>query len=127
MLLLTCAEASKPSWRWRRGDYFSQSFQSETDARMAEEDCSLDFSRPDGGDALKDLLVRRSSETGYHGPYDFWLIDEFVSEPSIGGEQLGEIPFFTVPKDAKVLIMTQAEFDTLLDDYYLHYGMYPND
>jgi hypothetical protein len=115
-----------PVWCWKRGVYSSQEFLSEREALEAEEDGALEFSRPDGGDALSDLYERRERETGYGGPYDYWLIDDFVSEPSLGGMQLGELPDFEIPRGARVLRMTQEEFDTLMEDFYVRKGSYPD-
>lgn len=113
-------------WTWKRGLYSSQEFVSEQEALDAREDDVLEFSRLDGGDALSDLYARKALETGNDGPYDYWLIDDFVSEPSIGGLQLGELPDFEIPQGARVLRMTQQEFDNLMEDFYMREGYYPD-
>jgi len=65
-------------------------------------------------------------ETGYDGSYDYWLIDDFVSEPHLGGIQLGELPDFEISQGAAVLRMTQEEFDSLMEDFYMKEGYYPD-
>lgn len=114
------------AWCWKRGIYSSQEFSSEREALDAQEDDALEFSRLDGGDALCDLYARKERETGYDGPYDYWLIDDFVSEPHLGGMQLGELPDFEIPRGANVLSMTQEEFDTLMEDFFMREGCYPD-
>jgi hypothetical protein len=55
------------------------------------------------------------------GQYDerngsLWVIDNhFVSEPWVGGKQLGELPKFDT-KGARLLHLTQEEFDDLMEN-----------
>jgi hypothetical protein len=120
------AELGTTVWCWKRGIYSSQEFSSEDEALDAWRNDELEFSREDGGDALSDLYAREECETGYDGPYDYWLIDAFVSEPHLGGKQLGELPGFEIPQGARVLRMTQEEFDNLMEDFYMREGHYPD-
>lgn len=113
-------------WTWKRGANSSREFASEQEALDAREEDALEFSHPDGGDALSDLYARKALETGYGGPYDYWVIGHFVCEPTVGGIQLGELPDFKIPQDARVLRMTQEELDNLMDDFYMRNGHYPD-
>ena len=57
---------------------------------------------------------------------DFWVIDNsFVSEPYLGGQQIGEIPDVDL-KNKIVVKMTQAQFEQLLSEYEKIYGQYPD-
>ncbi len=110
-------------WCWKRGFYSSQEFDSEEAALEAHGNDELEFSRLDGGDALDDLLAKKSAEL----PFDYWIVDgAFVTEPYVGGQQLGELPSYELPEGAATLEMTQEEFDELMDDFFMREGYYPD-
>ena len=110
-------------WCWKRGVYSSQEFPTEESALEAEANDELQMSRPDGRDALDDLLTRRNVEP----PFDYWIVGgAFVLEPSVGGMQLGELPHYQLPEGANTLEMTQEEFDALVNDFYMREGYYPD-
>ena len=56
----------------------------------------------------------------------YWIIDgAFVTEPYLGGIQLGELPGFDVGGE-QYLQLTQAEFDELCEIFHSENGYYPN-
>jgi hypothetical protein len=56
-----------------------------------------------------------------------WIIDErFVSEPFLGGMQLGELPEFDLSGYEITARITQEQFDQLMEEYFEQEGYYPD-
>lgn len=55
-----------------------------------------------------------------------WIIDGFfVSEPFLGGIQLGELPEYDI-SGKKVIHFTQEEYDDMAERYKEEHGHYPD-
>ena len=55
-----------------------------------------------------------------------WVVDnKFVTEPWVGGLQLGELPEYDV-SGKKIVNLTQGEFDALMEKYRDEHGHYPD-
>jgi hypothetical protein len=55
-----------------------------------------------------------------------WIIDNrYVSEPSLGGLDLGELPEYDTT-GYELIHMSQAEFDKMMEEYYREHGNYPD-
>lgn len=62
--------------------------------------------------------------TDYTG--DVWIVAEiFVCEPGIEGMQIGQLPDFDLSKCRVVKRLTQAEYDSMCEDFYEENGYYP--
>ena len=70
--------------------------------------------------------------------YDYWLIDEtFLMEPSEGGKQIAEIKQgdeIAIDsygqeinlREKKILRVSQSDFDTEMEEFFLEHGHYPD-
>ena len=55
-----------------------------------------------------------------------WIIDNFfVSEPGLGGMQLGELPGYDVT-GCTLIHYTQEEFDEMMEEHFKEHGYYPD-
>jgi hypothetical protein len=55
-----------------------------------------------------------------------WVIEgAFVTEPFLGGMQLGELSTFDV-SGYDLVHYTQAEFDQMCEDFFAEHGHYPD-
>jgi hypothetical protein len=55
-----------------------------------------------------------------------WVIDkQFVMEPWVGGMVLGQLPGYDT-KGARLVPLTQMEFDELMEQYRREHGYYPD-
>ena len=57
-----------------------------------------------------------------------WVIDNtWVTEPGVGGIQLGEIGYgYEIPADVEVIHIAQIEFDHMMEEFYKIHGHYPD-
>jgi len=57
-----------------------------------------------------------------------WVIDNcYVSEPFLGGIQLGDInDGYKIPDDVEVIHISQIRFDEMMEDFYKLNGHYPD-
>ena len=75
---------------------------------------------------ISEIYLENDMEYEDNSNVDFWVIDNsFVSEPYLGGQQIGEIPDVDL-KNKIVVKMTQAQFEQLLSEYEKIYGQYPD-
>jgi len=84
-----------------------------------------ELKEPFGNLLSKIYLLNGIELGGSHEEIDYWIIDEaFVSEPQLGGKQIGELP--DVDLTRKIVVkMTQEQFDELMEAHYKIYGEYP--
>jgi hypothetical protein len=55
-----------------------------------------------------------------------WVIDNtFVSEPFLGGQQLGSLPAY-VTKGFSLVHYSQEEFDRMMEEFHAEHGHYPD-
>ena len=77
-------------------------------------------------DLINKIYVQNNmGDEGCPAP-DYWVIDDtFVSEPYLGGIQVGEIQDVDLVNKV-ILKMTQEQFDELLEAHKNIYGLYPH-
>ena len=74
------------------------------------------------GDAMEHPPAHQDEEP----EFKHWVVDgALVAEPGVGGMLLGELPSYQLREGAKVLEMTQAAFDDLMNEFYEREGYYP--
>ena len=110
-------------WIWRRGPYVSRPFASRAQAIDASED--MDFTetlmRLDGRSLVGEIYARAKAQKKTKPPYDYWIVGVHVCAP-FSGYQYGELGEYEIPEGAKVLEMTQEEFDKIANDHYMQHG-----
>lgn len=75
---------------------------------------------------ISEIYLENDMEYEDNSNVDYWVIDNsFVSEPYLGGQQIGEIPDVDL-KNKIVVKMTQVQFEQLLSEYEKIYGQYPD-
>lgn len=58
----------------------------------------------------------------------FWVVDNtWVFEPNVGGKKIGELPQIRLEKDAKILPITQQQFDLMVCAHEGNYDSAPED
>jgi hypothetical protein len=77
---------------------------------------------------LIDLLqIIRYERAKIRDETPLWVIDKtYVCEPSIEGDQLGELPDYDVA-GKKLIHFTQEEHDRMAEEYKAEHGHYPGD
>lgn len=74
-------------------------------------------------DALIKGAVRKKQSLP---PYKYWVIeDTYVTEPFLGGKQLGDLPHYDTGQSS-CLTIAQFEFDWLLELFHNENGHYPD-
>lgn len=112
---------------WIFGEWSSEEYESEFLARSALRNGKLVFSQVDRYDGYEAALVGAKVNFSLEPPFDYWVIAEsWVFEPDLGGKQLGEFGDFTIPDHAKVLHITQDQFDLMVNDFEDEHGYYPD-
>ena len=114
---------------WKLGDWSSEEYETEFHARLAFRNGKLVFSQVDRYDGYEAALVGAKVNFSLDQPFDYWVIAEsWVFEPDLGGKQLGEIGYgdFKVPDNAKVLHITQEQFNLMINDFEDEHGYYPD-
>jgi hypothetical protein len=114
-------------YRLKFGEWSSEEYESEFLARLALQNGKLVFSQMDRYDGYEAALVGAKVNFNADPPFDYWLISEsWVFEPDLGGKQLGEFGQFKIPENAKVLYITQEQFDMIVNDFEDEHGYYPD-
>ena len=58
---------------------------------------------------------------------EVWVVaDAFVMEPAVCGLLLGEVPNLNMHQFTVVRRLSQAEFDSLVEEYFAENGHYPD-
>jgi hypothetical protein len=112
---------------WKFGEWSSEEYESEFLARLALRNGKLVFSQVDRYDGYEAALVGAEVNFNVKQPFDYWVIAEtWVFEADLGGKQLGEIGQFKFPENAKVLHITQEQFNMMVNDFEDEHGYYPD-
>ena len=114
-------------WCWKYGPWSSEEYISEAAATEAMDERNLVFSQPDRYDPYEAALIGAKVNSDLETPFDLWLIGgAFYCEPGLGGIQLGEAGTFTPPTGARILAITQAQFDAMMMGYFDEHGYFPD-
>jgi hypothetical protein len=120
-------DVTETRYCWMFGEWSSDEYESEFLARLALRNGKLVFSQVDRYDGYEAALVGAKINFDIDPPFDYWVIAEsWVFEPSLGGQQLGEFGDFKIPDNAKVLHITQDQFDLMVDDFVDELGYHPD-
>jgi len=112
---------------WKFGEWSSEDYESEFLARLALRNGKIVFSQVDRYDGYEAALVGAEVNFNVTQPFDYWVIAEsWVFEPDLGGKQLGEFGHFKIPENAKVLHITQEQFDMMVNDFEDEHGHHPD-
>jgi hypothetical protein len=114
---------------WKFGEWSSEEYESEFLARSALRNGKLVFSQVDRYDGYEAALIGAEVNFSLDPPFDYWVIAaSWVLEPDLGGKQLGEIGYgdFKVRDNAKVLHITQEQFNIMVNDFEDEHGYYPD-
>ena len=71
---------------------------------------------------FSEIYKKAGVSEDFQSDFEFWVVENsFVSEPFIGGLQLGQLPEFEI-KGANILHISQVDFDKLMTAYHDYYG-----
>ena len=114
-------------WCWKHGPWSSAEYSTEQAALDALSERALVFSQPDAYDPLEAALLGAKVNSDLEPPFDLWLIEgAFYCEPGLGGVLLGESGKFTPPAGARILAITQIQFDAMMMEYFDEHGYFPD-
>lgn len=106
------------AWCWSYGDWSSEEYASEFLARQALRAGTLVFSKIDKHDGYIAALLGAKVNSDLTPPFDYWVINNtWVFEPNIGGKRLGKVSDVKIQKGDKILQITRAQFNLMLDAY----------
>ncbi len=115
------------AWCWKYGEWSSEEYASEFLARQALRAGTLVFSQLDEYDGYEAALLGAKINHDLSPPFDYWVVDgTWVFEPNLSGKQLGELLQLNLEKDAKILPITQQQFDLMVCAYEREHGSAPD-
>lgn len=113
-------------WFWRCGPWSSAVYETEQAALESLAERKLEFSQLERYDPYEAALVGAEVNFGLEPPFDFWLIEGTVySEPSVDSLPIGKGGRFTPPMGARILPVSQVQFDAMIMKYFEEHGRFP--